>query len=232
MIPRPKMTDEERKAKKSALRKKWGKENKEKFKQYLVEWRRKNPDKIKKYGRKYRQDHAEKIIEKDLRYKNRNAEKKKERNAKRYQENKETINKRNTEYRAKNKENAKNRNAELYKKNKDKIKRQHKEWVKANPDKVIALSKVHNHNRRARIISSKGRLSLGVEKKLLSIQKNRCAVCRTSLKKTGFHIDHIIPLARGGENVDSNVQVTCPKCNHEKSAKDPIQFMREKGFLL
>jgi len=161
-----------------------------------------------------------------------NKQKTKERQAKWYQKNKEAIKKKHAMYRAKNKDSAKDRNAKLYKKNKDKVKAQHREWRNANPDKVIAIAKVHNHNRRARIISSKGKLSLGIEEKLLSLQKSRCAICRTSLKKIGYHLDHVIPLARGGKNVDSNVQLTCPKCNHEKSSKDPIEFMQSRGYLL
>jgi hypothetical protein len=29
-----------------------------------------------------------------------------------------------------------------------------------------------------------------------------------------------------------NVQLLCPPCNLKKHAKDPIQFMQERGFLL
>lgn len=37
--------------------------------------------------------------------------------------------------------------------------------------------------------------------------------------RIGMHIDHIIPIARGGKTVPSNLQVLCDKCNLKKSAK-------------
>ena len=35
----------------------------------------------------------------------------------------------------------------------------------------------------------------------------------------GLHIDHIIPLSKGGKSVSSNLQVLCSKCNGSKSNK-------------
>ena len=46
------------------------------------------------------------------------------------------------------------------------------------------------------------------------------------------HVDHIVPLAKGGQHVASNIQILCPTCNVRKSAKDPIDFMQSRGFLL
>jgi len=34
-----------------------------------------------------------------------------------------------------------------------------------------------------------------------------------------FHIDHIIPLSKGGENTKENLQVICRTCNLKKGAK-------------
>ena len=35
----------------------------------------------------------------------------------------------------------------------------------------------------------------------------------------GLHIDHIVPISRGGKSVASNLQVLCSKCNGSKSNK-------------
>jgi 5-methylcytosine-specific restriction endonuclease McrA len=34
-----------------------------------------------------------------------------------------------------------------------------------------------------------------------------------------FHIDHIVPVSRGGSNRDDNLCVACAPCNLRKSAK-------------
>jgi 5-methylcytosine-specific restriction endonuclease McrA len=131
-------------------------------------------------------------------------------------------------WRKKNQEKVKATYAAWKKANAKRVKKAKSEWDKANPKAY----RRYWHNRRAQKISNGGKLSPGLEAKLLAFQKNRCAICRASLKKTGYHLDHIIPLSRGGKNIDSNTQITCPTCNLEKNSKDPIQFMREKGFLL
>ena len=37
--------------------------------------------------------------------------------------------------------------------------------------------------------------------------------------EVGLHIDHIIPVAKGGKTVPSNLQVLCSKCNGNKGTK-------------
>jgi 5-methylcytosine-specific restriction endonuclease McrA len=56
-------------------------------------------------------------------------------------------------------------------------------------------------------------------RQLLTLQKGRCAICGKPMDLTGYHIDHIIPLARGGLNNDANIQLTHPKCNLRKGSK-------------
>ena len=53
---------------------------------------------------------------------------------------------------------------------------------------------------------------------------------RSYRKRIG--IDHIVPLAKGGSDGPENIQLLCAHCNRRKSAKDPIVFMQENGFLL
>lgn len=60
----------------------------------------------------------------------------------------------------------------------------------------------------------------------------RCACCRRNLGESGYHIDHVVPLALGGMHDDSNLQLLCPSCNMSKHAKHPIDFMQSRGFLL
>jgi|DEB0MinimDraft_3_1074331.scaffolds.fasta_scaffold00146_21 5-methylcytosine-specific restriction endonuclease McrA len=42
-----------------------------------------------------------------------------------------------------------------------------------------------------------------------------------------FHVDHVIPLSKGGSHTLDNLVISCPTCNLRKGAKDPEQFKAE-----
>lgn len=45
----------------------------------------------------------------------------------------------------------------------------------------------------------------------------KCPMCDKRLNE--YHIDHVIPLSKGGRHTSSNLQLLCPRCNIEKSDK-------------
>jgi 5-methylcytosine-specific restriction endonuclease McrA len=67
-------------------------------------------------------------------------------------------------------------------------------------------------------------------KSLFARQRGKCVVCKRSIKKE-FHIDHIVPVSRGGDNYIQNIQLLCPSCNLSKHSKDSVCFMQSRGFL-
>lgn len=73
---------------------------------------------------------------------------------------------------------------------------------------------------------------------LFARQGGRCAECGCSLW-VGYHVDHVVPLARGGTNWGpvsamnaglpqsaSNLQLLCARCNLRKGAKMPEADVR------
>ena len=47
-----------------------------------------------------------------------------------------------------------------------------------------------------------------------------CQICKKYMPdEVGLHVDHIIPVSKGGKSVESNLQVLCSKCNAKKSNK-------------
>lgn len=97
-------------------------------------------------------------------------------------------------------------------------------YRKKNPHKIREFAQ----RRRGRKL---GRLEYGSIPRIGGLQKWKCAICRTGIKG-GYHVDHIMPLALGGEHKARNVQLLCGSCNVRKNAKDPIRYMQEIGRLL
>lgn len=100
-------------------------------------------------------------------------------------------------------------------------------WQKANPDRF----KTQMASLRARRRGAEGKFSGKELAELFEKQKGCCAVCKIPLPKR-YHKDHIKPLARGGSNYICNIQLLCQPCNSSKHARDPIEFMQSRGFLL
>lgn len=127
-------------------------------------------------------------------------------------------------------------------------------WNKANPGKVQQWKdrnrdkirgylsvyrqkhpKAHLVNRYQRRLRKKkvgGRLSVGLPQRLFSEQKGLCPYCKTTITIESCHMDHLIPLARGGSHSDLNMQLTCKRCNLKKHAKDPIEFAASMGLFI
>ena len=57
------------------------------------------------------------------------------------------------------------------------------------------------------------------KKNRLDYQGGRCFYCLDHTRLYGSHIDHLIPLWRGGTNKRENLVVACAKCNTDKGIK-------------
>ena len=120
-------------------------------------------------------------------------------------------------------------------------------WVAANAEKVreyrrtrdAAMSdeqrekkRVHVRNRRARQRGNGGKHTAAQIRDLLVRQRYRCIYCPANLRR-GYHADHVMPLALGGSNDISNIQLLCPTCNDSKGYSHPIAWAQQKrGRLL
>jgi 5-methylcytosine-specific restriction endonuclease McrA len=46
-----------------------------------------------------------------------------------------------------------------------------------------------------------------------------CGICGTAADLSDWHLDHVVPLSKGGEHSYANTQVSHPVCNLRKHAK-------------
>lgn len=95
-----------------------------------------------------------------------------------------------------------------------------KDWKRHNPEKV----KSYTENRRAQKKVGGGFVSSNDISALYQIQGGLCYWCSKPVDEN-YHLDHLIPLSRGGLHTINNVVISCPKCNVTKNNKTPDEFI-------
>jgi 5-methylcytosine-specific restriction endonuclease McrA len=103
-----------------------------------------------------------------------------------------------------------------------------REWAKTHPERRAAVQR----NRNAIKQRAEGKHFAADIRALLTLQGWRCAECKASVRKIGYHVDHIVPLSRGGANHKYNLQILCSSCNTRKNDRDPLDWARLQGRLL
>lgn len=78
------------------------------------------------------------------------------------------------------------------------------------------LRKYHSKNQRKLMTPE-------LRKEIMRRDHYTCQKCGKYMPdEVGLHIDHIVPVSKGGKTVASNLRVLCSKCNGSKSDKMPI----------
>lgn len=75
------------------------------------------------------------------------------------------------------------------------------------------LKKYHSNKQRRLMTKS-------LRKSIMERDNYTCQLCGKYMPdEVGLHIDHIVPVAKGGKTVPSNLRVLCSKCNGKKGAR-------------
>ncbi|OUB48209.1 HNH endonuclease [Bacillus thuringiensis] len=184
----------------------------------------------------------------DKLYYQKNRERHNKRTKEYYEENKEKILNKCKEYREENKERIAESKKNWAARNKVRKSEQEKRWRENNEERNIKMKKKWYKKNRDRVYSNLlKRRSLkhyvrfeGVRrKKLLDRDNWTCRRCGTWVHDLNVggnenrhlwdnehkaHIDHIIPISKGGDSTIENLQVLCRTCNLSKSDKTEIGF--------
>ncbi len=94
-----------------------------------------------------------------------------------------------------------------------------------------AMSAVHRHSRRALVAAAGGVITIDDILLLRERQKGKCAFCLKPFGKSKTNVDHYMPLKLGGSNDGKNLRLLHERCNKRKSAKHPVDFALQNGFL-
>jgi 5-methylcytosine-specific restriction endonuclease McrA len=97
-------------------------------------------------------------------------------------------------------------------------------WKEENPERRKLLYKAQRSRRRNRMMASEEQHTASDIALQYRSQRGRCWWCGKQVGDT-YHVDHRIPLARGGSNGPGNICIACPHCNSQKKAKLPHEWI-------
>jgi len=60
-------------------------------------------------------------------------------------------------------------------------------------------------------------------RELWTVQDGKCRWCGIALP-ADFHLDHVVPVSKGGPHSRNNVALACPPCNLRKRATIPVSL--------
>ena len=220
----------------------WAIANKERCAANAKAWANSNPEKVKAKSKKYYDENSDKCIAASRKYQSENIEKIRASAASWRANNPEKVSVNRLAWAASNKGKVFEINRKQRLKNPKALRDKKAEYRNANKEKIASAGRIYREenkdairllkaNRRAKKREAGGSLSTGLVDRLMVLQKGRCACCGDRLGGS-YHLDHIIPIALGGENTDGNIQLLKARCNLQKKAKHPVDFMQERGFLL
>lgn len=103
--------------------------------------------------------------------------------------------------------------------NKDSISAVKRAWRLSRPE----LYRIYSNKRRS-LKGSNGTFTITDKdvSGMIHRQNGECFWCGKKL--TDYHMDHVIPLSRGGTHSIGNLVASCPYCNRSKGNRLPIEF--------
>lgn len=139
--------------------------------------------------------------------------------------NREYVRKREAQYRKDKPELIAAKEKRYRERHPEKLQEKGRNYRRARPE--YFLSKVQER-RALEVSGGDGTVTAELLRILLDQQEGKCGYCRAELKEK--HLDHIVPLTRGGLHTANNVHWTCPKCNQSKGNKLEEDWLRKPGM--
>ena len=139
-------------------------------------------------------------------------------------------------YNAAHREERRAYNAAWYTDHREEANEASRRWYEDNREYALALSakwratpgnldrmRCHTANWRARQYGQSETITLADLAAVRAAQGSACRYCGRPLPDD-YHVDHMTAFANGGRNVQANLALACPGCNHRKWTKTPEEF--------
>lgn len=175
-------------------------------------------------GKQYRETHREVIIENKKQWNASNPKKGAEYAKANYASRTEEARQERRDYYARNKDHMNARVRQNYHADRESRLIVIAAWKEANPERLSRSSA----RRRGWLVEARGDATIEQVEARIAFFGGMCAYCGM---KPWKHLDHAIPISRGGTNWPSNLRPACAKCNLSKNAQvwflitlEPIRF--------
>lgn len=83
---------------------------------------------------------------------------------------------------------------------------------------VKARRRIYEYKRQA-IIRGASRAESVSRRAIIARDESKCYLCGKLCEESEIHLDHVVPLSRGGEHSARNIRVACAPCNLSKGVK-------------
>ena len=190
------------------------------------------------YNRQWRKNNAEKVKAYSKFHYHTNIEKNRDRSKLWYENNLEKSKATNKAWKENNREKIKETRMAYAKKNCEKIAEKNKLWYEKNRERLIEAKKIYRKNnpergrgyvRKRRARKNNNGVEAYTEQQVLEFYGTDCHICQKPIDlsanravgspgwEKALHIDHIIPISKGGPDTIENVKPAHGYCNLSKS---------------
>jgi len=194
--------------------------NKERIDAVKRRWYEAHREEVAEYNRRYREVNRERLFEQKRRYREENRERIAEKKRRDYEADPTRAIERSRQWYRDNIEYARARNRQRYEENRVRVAEYHRQFYQANKERYY----IYGRRRRARKRNAEGEHTFQHVVTIGDLQEWRCYYCNTDVAD-GYHVDHMIPLSRGGSDWPDNLVVACPTCNISKGVKTAEEFL-------
>lgn len=124
-------------------------------------------------------------------------------------------------------------NRARYEKDIEKSRAQRREWQAANAEERKKYMRAYYEANRSRFGDYRDSRFQRIKDQfveevhglvLLERHDGLCGICGEDVDPLDFHIDHVVPLIRGGEHSYANTQPAHPLCNRRKGRRLPEEM--------
>lgn len=105
----------------------------------------------------------------------------------------------------------------------DMINERQRRWYYAKPNKKLS-NRAYTFSRKSGGLLTKETLQIVYEDNIKRFGTLTCYLCLQPIEFGKDHLEHKIPLSRGGTNARDNLDVACSKCNLSKNRKTETEF--------